>query len=334
MDMNLRDWLILIGVVFIALVFIGGFFRMRLDKKRKNELHFGLEEVKGDAGDYFGELPSGGARKAGTKSERLEPEVSPVSFEEDSKPEVQAESSEHFLQEKATVAELREGEEFKTEGRQESISEDLEEPQVSVQRKMKVEGSFRIRDVEPEVIQLDVEDKKETNHLMQTDADKLVAAEVKGEATEKLSERASAKELIVVNVVAKGGQPFEGARLLESLLGAGMYFGDMSIFHRYDSDTGKILFSVANGVEPGIFNIDDIDSTSTPVVSFFMGLPGPSEPVKAFSLMIETAKQFALDLGGELKDEQFSVMTQQTIEHSRQRIIDYERKQLAQRVSG
>ena len=65
-----------------------------------------------------------------------------------------------------------------------------------------------------------------------------------------------------------------------------------------------------------------------------MGLPGPDEPVKAFTQMVETAKQLALDLGGELKDEQFSVMTQQTIEHSRQRIIDYERKQLAQRVTG
>ncbi|WBA80376.1 cell division protein ZipA C-terminal FtsZ-binding domain-containing protein [Endozoicomonas sp. GU-1] len=45
--------------------------------------------------------------------------------------------------------------------------------------------------------------------------------------------------------------------------------------------------------------------------------------------MEETARRLALDLGGELKDEQFSVMTQQTLEHCRQRIREYERKQLA-----
>ena len=47
--------------------------------------------------------------------------------------------------------------------------------------------------------------------------------------------------------------------------------------------------------------------------------------------MEESAKQLALDLGGELKDEHYSVMTQQTLEHCRQRIRDYERKRLTQK---
>ena len=39
----------------------------------------------------------------------------------------------------------------------------------------------------------------------------------------------------------------------------------------------------------------------------------------------------AHELGGELKDDQRSVMTAQTIEHYRQRIVEFERRQLTQK---
>lgn len=148
---------------------------------------------------------------------------------------------------------------------------------------------------------------------------------------EKLSERPPAAEVIVINVLARGGGSFDGAQLMQSLLASGMRYGDMSIFHRYANadGTGSILFSMANGVKPGTFDLDRLETTETPALSFFLGLPGPEKPVQAFTMMEETARRLALDLGGELKDEHFSVMTQQTLEHCRQRIREYERKQLA-----
>lgn len=151
------------------------------------------------------------------------------------------------------------------------------------------------------------------------------------EKTEKLKDRPPAREVIVMNVLAKGGGIFTGDQLMQSMLASGMHFGDMSIFHRYShpDGTGKILFSMANGVKPGTFIIDHLETTETPALSLFMSLPGPDKPMQAFALMEETARRLALDLGGELKDEQFSVMTQQTLEHCRQRIREYERKQLA-----
>lgn len=151
------------------------------------------------------------------------------------------------------------------------------------------------------------------------------------EKPEKLKDRPPASEVIVINILAKGGDIFNGEQLMQSMLSSGMRFGDMSIFHRYTNadGTGKILFSMANGVKPGTFTIDSLEATETPALSLFMGLPGPEKPMQAFALMEETARRLALDLGGELKDEQFSVMTQQTLEHCRQRIREYERKQLA-----
>ncbi len=151
------------------------------------------------------------------------------------------------------------------------------------------------------------------------------------EKAEKLKDRPPVSEVIVINVLSKGGGIFAGEQLMQSMLSSGMRFGDMSIFHRYANadGTGKILFSMANGVKPGTFTIDNLEATETPALSLFMSLPGPEKPMQAFALMEETARRLALDLGGELKDEQFSVMTQQTLEHCRQRIREYERKQLA-----
>ena len=105
----------------------------------------------------------------------------------------------------------------------------------------------------------------------------------------------------------------------------------MSIFHRHEEDDllSPVQFSVANAVEPGYFDPEKMDSLSTPGVSFFMSLPGPKDYMKAFDFMLETAQCFAKNLGGELRDEQRSVMTTQTIEHCRQRIREFERKQLS-----
>jgi cell division protein ZipA len=60
-----------------------------------------------------------------------------------------------------------------------------------------------------------------------------------------------------------------------------------------------------------------------------MTLPGPKDYSKAFEYMLETAQCFARNLKGELKDENLSVMTAQTIEHSRQRIKEFKRLELS-----
>ena len=134
----------------------------------------------------------------------------------------------------------------------------------------------------------------------------------------------------MVNVLAKGGAAFKGPDLLQLLLACDLRFGEMNIFHRYEKANGKgpIQFSVANLVEPGSFDLDNIDEFSTPGVTFFLTLPGPDKPVTAFNYLIETAQVLVRHLHAELRDDAHSVMTAQTIEHFRQRIRDFERKQL------
>ena len=58
----------------------------------------------------------------------------------------------------------------------------------------------------------------------------------------------------------------------------------------------------------------------------FLSLPLAGDSIAAFNLMASAATAMATQLGGELKDENRSVMTRQTIEHARQRVVEYERK--------
>ncbi|GAA6168520.1 cell division protein ZipA [Sessilibacter corallicola] len=137
-------------------------------------------------------------------------------------------------------------------------------------------------------------------------------------------------EVLVINIMAPKGYYFSGEEVLECCVDEGMRFGEMNIFHRHRDVAGKepILFSMANIVMPGTFNIKEMSNFQTPGVSFFLALPCAEKSMDAFDLLYRTATNLAEAWGGELKDENRSVLTQQTVEHYRQRIRDFERKRL------
>ncbi|MNI51904.1 Cell division protein ZipA [compost metagenome] len=146
-------------------------------------------------------------------------------------------------------------------------------------------------------------------------------------------EQPQAEEVLVISVICRDAAGFKGPALLQNILESGLRFGEMDIFHRHESmaGNGEVLFSMANAVKPGIFDLDDIDHFSTPAVSFFLGLPGPRHPKQAFDVMVAAARKLSQELNGELKDDQRSVLTAQTIEHYRQRIVEFERRALTQK---
>lgn len=144
---------------------------------------------------------------------------------------------------------------------------------------------------------------------------------------------AEPEEVLIINVMAHKGEMFNGADLLDIILKCGMRYGSMDIFHRH-SDTkgeGALLFSMANMVKPGTFDLDAMDEFETPGVSLFMTLPINADSMQSFDLMADTARAIAETLDGELKDEQRSVMTRQTLEHCRERIRNFERLRLFRR---
>lgn len=132
-------------------------------------------------------------------------------------------------------------------------------------------------------------------------------------------------EVIVFHVHAAGNAQFVGTELFESMKQNGLIYGAMDIFHRHTdtSGTGKVLFSVANMMNPGTLAHDDPATFQTKGISFFMTLPCFGNPDQNFKLMLRTAQQIADDLGANVLDDKRNLMTPNRLSAYRQQIRDY-----------
>ena len=135
-------------------------------------------------------------------------------------------------------------------------------------------------------------------------------------------------QVVVIWVVAKAEERFGGNDLVKALADNGLKYGNDALFRKFDVDSGEELFSVVNGLEPGTFDLSDLEALSTPRVVMLLSLATTTSGPTAFSAMLDAAQDIAISLGGELKDENMGSMTAQTIEHCRQRISDFKRKSL------
>lgn len=135
-------------------------------------------------------------------------------------------------------------------------------------------------------------------------------------------------QVIVLHLMSRDDR-IAGNTLLEAAVEQGFRYGAMKIFHYHaeEDGTGPIMFSMANSVNPGIFDLATMDSFSTPGVSFFMTLDENQDPLRAFDTMIEVVNAMANSLDGQIQDETRSSLTKQTVEHYRQRVKETLRKQ-------
>ncbi|WP_394146317.1 cell division protein ZipA [Vibrio atypicus] len=123
-------------------------------------------------------------------------------------------------------------------------------------------------------------------------------------------------EVIVLNVHCAGEEPFMGTKLFDSMQQNGLLYGEMDIFHRHSdlSGTGKVLFSVANMMQPGTLKHGDPAEFTTKGISFFMTLPCYGDADQNFKLMLKTAQQIADDLGANVLDDGRNLMTPNRID--------------------
>ncbi len=140
-------------------------------------------------------------------------------------------------------------------------------------------------------------------------------------------------KIIQINLVCRK-LPFSGLRIESACREVELVVGDMQIYHRYDRSgrKPKVLFSLANMLEPGHFPLGKMGGFSTPGLTLFAQLPGPRDSLAIFSDMLFTAERLAAVLDGDLQDETHSVLTRQTIEHTREQILEHRRQiQLARK---
>jgi len=292
MEIGLREWLCLMGIIVIAGILFDGWRRMR---GGKGKLKFRLDRSYSNVPDE-----EGGAEVLGPSrvlDNHKEPEL-----DESDLPSLSASSRDREREPKPVKASKR--------GKRAA-----EVPQGD----LNLVAEAR----EPDLF-ADADDDFAADNNRNSGA---------SSSNNTVKELPPAEEVLVISVISRDEGGFKGPALLQNILESGLRFGEMDIFHRHESMAGhgEVLFSMANAVKPGIFDLDDIDHFSTRAVSFFLGLPGPRHPKQAFDVMVAAARKLAHELNGELKDDQRSVLTAQTIEHYRQRIVEFERRALTQK---
>jgi cell division protein ZipA len=145
------------------------------------------------------------------------------------------------------------------------------------------------------------------------------------------SEQVPVASVVVLHLMAKEGEFFQGEQLLDALLRQGLRYGSMKIFHRHEKEdgAGSVIYSVANSVNPGTFDLNDMAELTTPGISLFFAMEDVDDVGAGLDTLLNSAKEIAADLGGELKDESRSAFTRQTEDHYRQRVADFSRTQLS-----
>ena len=135
--------------------------------------------------------------------------------------------------------------------------------------------------------------------------------------------------LALLFVAAPAEADFHGPDLVVAAEKAGLDFGDLGIFHRLVSGKPEAgpVFSMANMVKPGSFDMTQIESLRTPGVSFFMTLPGPMSALDAWEAMLPTAQRLAELLDGRVLDEGRNALGRQRIAHLRDELRAWDRKQ-------
>lgn len=358
MEFSLREWLILIGVIIIVVILVDGYRRYR---KSQVVQSFDDDDDFRDPDELVKEatlrreLPNGGARPVGpTAQDNNDPvtnafenarktaraPLTDLPHKVDSGPQLDR-NDQFELDELASLVPDRSDRQSSVDADQdygdvlydgydgldvgyEDDESDAHEAYVDDAQEPYPEGAYPEESYSEENYERDyssVDLEQSSNHAPLD------------EEPDEVDEEAEIEEVIVINVFAPQGETFAGMELLQLVLNCGMRYGDMDIFHRHEEgfDKGKIQFSMANAMEPGTFDLDTMGETDCPGVSFFMGLPGPKNSMKAFDFMLETAQALVRNLGGELRDERRMPMSEQTIAHCRQRIKDFERRQLTKK---
>lgn len=135
--------------------------------------------------------------------------------------------------------------------------------------------------------------------------------------------------IVTLYVMATEGRSFNGADIVVAAEKTGLEFGDMSVFHRLVEsrvDKGPV-FSMANLLKPGSFDMQSVHTLQTTGVTLFMTLPGPLSALDAWDAMLPTAQRLAELLDGVVLDEERNAIGRQRIQFMRDELRAYDRAQ-------
>ncbi len=308
--MELREWLFLVGVAIILVVVVDALRRAHRARRDKEEIFQGMGAPDLAASplddDFNPELPAGGFRVVNRPGEEQFSEEGGLSSAAD---------------EPASYDDSQDGMHAEPEDSPDQAYRVVQREQTAGQAtRSSARDQFKERFLSP----LKAVTREPSESRSGSEAPPRAAT---------VSPEGGKQEILVMNVLSRDEGGFEGEKLRRLVEACGLELGKMQIFHRHEHgyQQGPIQFSMANAVEPGIF-LPGFENKRIPGVCFFMQLPGPDDAMMAFDYMLETAQCLARNLNGELRDESQSVLSAQTIEHSRNRVREFARRTLSARV--
>jgi cell division protein ZipA len=138
-------------------------------------------------------------------------------------------------------------------------------------------------------------------------------------------------DIIVLYLLPKGNQKLTGSQINSSVQAMGLTFGDMNIFH-YKSGNRNV-FSIANMLEPGYFDVNTIHDLKTSGLSIFMQITG-DDPLDDLTEMLQRSYQLAGLLDARLCNHKRQPLTQQDAENYRKQVSDFINDRSAELSSG
>ena len=140
--------------------------------------------------------------------------------------------------------------------------------------------------------------------------------------------RGAPERVVTIRLIPRD-EELTSAAAVEALRGAGLRHGRYGIFHKL-TDVGETVFSVASLTEPGSFDLENLSDSTVAGLSFFVALPGETDPVSRFDSMVEIARALAVELEADLHDDGGSSWSVQRERYLREELIEY-RHQLERR---
>lgn len=144
----------------------------------------------------------------------------------------------------------------------------------------------------------------------------------------------SYEKLVMLYMAAKSGHTISGSELVLAAEKVGLIHGHHNIYHRLaeTSASGEPVFSMANVIQPGYFDLERIDTLTTPGVSFFLTLPGPVSAVQAWDSMLPIAERMAQLLDAVLLDSDRNALGRQRILHIKEDLRAFDREKERQTI--
>ncbi len=138
-------------------------------------------------------------------------------------------------------------------------------------------------------------------------------------------------KIVSLFVAARAGEKLRGEDIVVAAEKTGLVFGHMNVFHRLvegHPERGPI-FSMANIMKPGSFDMASIREMETPAIAFFLTLPAPLTALDAWEKMLPTVQRMGELLNGEVLDDSRATLGRQRIAHIRDELRAYDRQHQA-----